>query len=102
MPNPYVNKVVYGTDTLIDLTEDTVTADTLMQGYTAHDKSGAQITGTYVPPTFTTQSKTATPTESQQAITPDSGYDGLSQVTVNPIPTNYGLITYNGSSLMVS
>lgn len=31
-----------------------------------------------------------------------TSYDGLSQVTVNPIPTNYGLITYNGSSLMVS
>lgn len=29
-------------------------------------------------------------------------YYGLSSVTVNPIPTNYGLITYNGSSLMVS
>jgi len=41
-----VNKVVYGTTVLVDLTEDTVTADTLMQGYTAHDKSGALITGT--------------------------------------------------------
>lgn len=48
------------------------------------------------------QSKSATPTESAQTIAADSGYDGLSQVTVNPIPTNYGLITYNGSSLMVS
>lgn len=41
-----VNKVIYGTTVLVDLTEDTVTADTLMQGYTAHDKSGALITGT--------------------------------------------------------
>lgn len=40
------NKVVYGTTVLVDLTADTVTADTLMQGYTAHDKSGALITGT--------------------------------------------------------
>lgn len=46
MPNPYVNKVVYGTTVLVDLTADTVTASTLMQGYTAHDKSGALITGT--------------------------------------------------------
>lgn len=46
MPNPYVNKVVYNGVTLIDLTADTVTASTLMQGYTAHDKSGALITGT--------------------------------------------------------
>lgn len=41
-----VNKVIYGTTVLVDLTEDTVTPSTLMQGYTAHDKSGALITGT--------------------------------------------------------
>lgn len=46
MPNTYKNKVVYNGTTLIDLTADTVTPDTLMQGYTAHDKSGALITGT--------------------------------------------------------
>ena len=45
MPNQYVNKVVYGGDTLIDLTQDTVTAEKLMSGYTAHDRSGAPITG---------------------------------------------------------
>lgn len=44
--NEYVNKVVYGGETLIDLTGDTVTADQLHAGYTAHDKSGAAITGT--------------------------------------------------------
>lgn len=31
------------------------------------------------------QSKTATPTTSQQVITPDNNYDGLSQVTVNAV-----------------
>lgn len=41
----YVNKVIYGTDVLIDLTGDTVTADKMLSGYTAHDKSGAPITG---------------------------------------------------------
>lgn len=41
-----VNKVIYGNRTLIDLSADTVTADKLLSGYTAHDKSGAQITGT--------------------------------------------------------
>ena len=34
-----INKVVYGTNVLIDLTADTVTADKLAQGITAHDKS---------------------------------------------------------------
>jgi len=46
MPNSYINKVVYGGNTLIDLTADTVSADKLASGITAHDKSGAIITGT--------------------------------------------------------
>ena len=44
--NPYVNKVVYGNETLIDLSDDTVTSSSLLSGYTAHDRSGASITGT--------------------------------------------------------
>lgn len=40
-----VNKVIYGGRTLIDLTSDTVTADKILTGFTAHDKSGALITG---------------------------------------------------------
>ena len=41
-----VNKVVYGATVLVDLTGDTVTADKLLKGATAHDASGEQITGT--------------------------------------------------------
>lgn len=41
-----INKVIYGGSTLIDLTGDTVTAAELASGVTAHDKSGASITGT--------------------------------------------------------
>ena len=43
--NQYVNKVVYDGTTLIDLTSDTVAAAYLLKNYTAHDKSGAPITG---------------------------------------------------------
>lgn len=39
--------------------------------------------------TFNTQTKTVTPTESTQTISPDNGYNGLSTVTVNPISSTY-------------
>lgn len=178
MANEYINKVIYGGNTLIDLTTDTVTADKILSGYTAHGSSGAPLTGSctfdadtsdatakvaeilatktaYVNGTKLTgtmpnrgavtgiistkagtytipqgyhdgsgsvaidsteqakiiatniregvtilgvtgtmsgeegvkaQSKTATPTTSSQTITPDTGYNYLSQVTVNAIP----------------
>ena len=178
MPDSYINKVIFGGNTLIDLTADTVDAAHLLSPYTAHDKSGAPITGscTYdadtsdanataaeillnktayvngvkrtgtmpnngaVTGTISTvsgeytvplgyhdgsgkvsivstearklipenirqgvtilgvegtmsgsedvhaQTKTATPTTSQQVIVPDSGYNYLTQVTVNAIP----------------
>lgn len=40
------NKIIYNGNTLIDLTGDTVTADKLLQGYTAHDRTGEIIIGT--------------------------------------------------------
>ena len=40
------NKVIFGNTVLIDLTADTVTADKILASYTAHDASGAIITGT--------------------------------------------------------
>ena len=35
-----INKVIYGGETLIDLTGDTVTADKILSGFTAHDRGG--------------------------------------------------------------
>lgn len=56
-------------------------------------KSGVSIlgiTGTLEPASgVTAQTKTATPSWSQQTVLPDQGYDYLSQVTVNSIPIDY-------------
>lgn len=46
MANEHINHLVINGVTKLDLRSDTVTPSTLMQGYTAHDKSGALITGT--------------------------------------------------------
>lgn len=42
------NKVVYNGKILIDLTGDTVTASTLVEGITAHNKAGNVVTGTII------------------------------------------------------
>ena len=44
------------------------------------------IEGTYTGEAISAQSKTATPSAFQQTILPDTGYDYLSQVTVEAIP----------------
>ena len=59
MPDKTYNKIVYGGTTLIDLTADTVTESTLLSPATAHDKSGAIITGTC---TFDSDTSDATAT----------------------------------------
>ena len=48
-PVKLVNKVVLGSDTVLDLTSDTVSPETLLVGTTAHNAKGETITGTLVP-----------------------------------------------------
>lgn len=76
----------------VSLYGDTVTAQTLLLGVTAHNAFGERIVGTYDPgsSTLNLQSKSVTPTMSQQVVTYDIGYDGLSQVTVAAIPYQDG------------
>lgn len=159
--NPYKNKIVYNGTTLIDLTGDTVTPSVLMEGYTAHDASGAPITGTAtgggiiitdttdshggtireITASVTTlgaksitsngtysaaddeltgyssvtvnvggpapsyQTKSVTPSESEQTVTADTGYDALSSVSVGAISSTYvgsGISRKSSTDLTVS
>lgn len=63
---------------------------TIPKGY--HNGSGT-VSGVKGGGNYSLQSKTATPTKKQQNITPDSGYYGLSDVTVDPIPDNFQDVT---------
>lgn len=59
---------------------------TIPKGY--HNGAGT-VSGVAGGGSYNLQSKTVTPTKQQQSITPDSGYYGLSDVTVNAIPQAY-------------
>lgn len=57
-----ISKVTVNGTTNMDVTSDTVDAAHLLSGYTAHDASGTQITGTLTFVTYHTS--TSTPTSS--------------------------------------
>lgn len=57
-----ISKVVYGGETLIDLTADTITKEKLLKGYTAHGANGEPITGTCE---FDANTQDATASESE-------------------------------------
>ena len=77
MANQYYNKIIINGQTKIDLTSDTITANKLLSGYTAHDKSGAPITGTC---TFDSDTTDATALEGE-ILSGKSAYINKTKVT---------------------
>lgn len=73
----YNSKIVFYGETLMDLTGDNVTADKLLSGITAHDKTGAPVTGTC---TFDADTKDATATAAE-ILTGKTAYKNGQKVT---------------------
>ena len=105
-----ISKVVYGNTTLIDITDTTATASDVVTGKYFYLPNGEKIQGTSVGGGMTVvetideyggtivdisgdpvvlQTKTATPSTSSQILIPDSGFKGLSEVTVEAIPSKF-------------
>ena len=99
-----VNKVDVNGSTVLDLTNDSVTPETLTLGATAHNAAGEQITGTYEAPVKSVNGKTGdvtldysdvnaqqklynltldTPIVENQTIDPNSTYTFSSPITLN-------------------
>ena len=81
MANQHVNKVAVNGKTVLDLSGDTVYPGMLAKGITAHDKSGAQITGTLEVPATEEQTVELSMPSGNQVIQPTSG-KVMSKVTV--------------------
>ena len=90
--NFWVNKVVMNGETKVDLTNDTVTPENLMEGYTAHAKSGEVIRGSMTPILYgKTQNLTdAQKKQAQQniGIDPDSFLEKPVLLWTNASPTS--------------
>jgi hypothetical protein len=88
-----INKVILNDATKLDLTADTVTADTLANGVTAHNAAGDIITGTFNPVT-SFNGRTG-------AVTPQSGdysYDQISNTPTGATSETDGLMSSTDKS----
>lgn len=82
-----ISKVVFGGNTLIDLTQDTVVADKLLQGYTAHGADGNVVTGTC---TYDSNTQDATASDSEILVGKTAYIKGSKKTGTMP---NNGAVT---------
>lgn len=87
MANEVANKVIYGGQTIIDLTADTVTADKVLKNYTFHLASGKTATGTCE---FDVDSSDVTATQAEVLATKTFAKNG--SVLTGTMPNN-GAVT---------
>lgn len=100
MANTYVSKVIYGNQTLIDLTADTVEANKLLTGYTAHGADGAPITGTCA---YDADTSDATATASEILATKTAYKDGAKLTGTMPnIGKQTSTITTKAEAVAIS
>lgn len=100
MANTYVSKVIYGNQTLIDLTSDTVDAAHLLTGYSAHGADGAPITGAC---TFDADTSDATAAASEILATKTAYKDGNKITGTMPnIGQQAGSITTKAQAVSIS
>ena len=76
------------------ITNQGAVSATVQEGYTftipaGYNNGSGTVSGVAGGGNYKLQSKTVAPTKAQQAVTPDSGYYGLSDVTVSAIPDAY-------------